>query len=104
MRSLLVIGEALIDTVRLAESSTRSDPGGSPANVAIALGRLGRAPQLLTWIADDPAGRLAFSYPRTPTLTYGRSSVTAPPLSTATSLPRRGRLAPWSLPTDERAP
>jgi fructokinase len=57
MRSLLVIGEALIDTVHLADGSSRSHPGGSPANVAIALGRLGRAPQLLTWIADDPAGR-----------------------------------------------
>jgi fructokinase len=54
--ALLVIGEALIDTVRHADGSARSHPGGSPANVAIALGRLGRAPQLLTWLADDPAG------------------------------------------------
>ena len=56
-RSLLVIGEALMDTVRRPDGSVQSFPGGSPTNVAITLGRLGRAPRLLTWIGNDPAGR-----------------------------------------------
>ena len=32
-------------------------PGGSPANVALTLGRLGRAPRLVTRLADDAHGR-----------------------------------------------
>ncbi|GIG28584.1 fructokinase [Cellulomonas marina] len=32
-------------------------PGGSPANVALGLARLGRRAELLTWLADDEDGR-----------------------------------------------
>ncbi|MBN2177705.1 MAG: carbohydrate kinase [Demequinaceae bacterium] len=54
----LVIGEALIDVVRRSDGSETSHPGGSPANVALALGRLHRQVELLTWIALDDHGRL----------------------------------------------
>ena len=51
-----VIGEALMDIVQ-APSGTRTSPGGSPANVALALGRRGLAATLVTQLADDDHGR-----------------------------------------------
>ena len=56
-RRALVIGEALVDVVRRADGSTTEHPGGSPANVALGLGRLGRGVDLLTWIGKDDRGR-----------------------------------------------
>lgn len=53
---VLVVGEALIDVVYRADGSHDENPGGSPANVALTLGRLGRAPRLLTALGDDPRG------------------------------------------------
>lgn len=53
----LVVGEALVDVVHAADGSVAAHPGGSPANVALGLGRLGRAVDLLCWIADDDHGR-----------------------------------------------
>jgi len=56
---LVVVGEALIDVVHRLDGTVDKVPGGSPANVAITLGRLGRDPQLLTWIgADDDGARI----------------------------------------------
>ena len=57
-RRALVIGEALIDIVRRADGSVSEHPGGSPANVALGLGRLGRGVDLLTWFGRDAHGRL----------------------------------------------
>ncbi|MFF2371244.1 carbohydrate kinase [Agromyces sp. NPDC058110] len=54
---VLVVGEALVDIVHRAGGSIDESPGGSAANVALALGRLGRNPRLLTSIGDDPHGR-----------------------------------------------
>ena len=48
MLRLLVVGEALVDIVQRADGSVEEAPGGSPANTALALGRLGRRPTLLT--------------------------------------------------------
>jgi len=53
----LVIGESLIDIVGGDEHV-----GGSPLNVAIGLGRLGRDVDFLTYIADDPYGRRVTEY------------------------------------------
>jgi fructokinase len=52
---VVVIGEALIDIVNGPEGSN-SYPGGSPANVAYGLGRLGVRTGLLTAIGDDEHG------------------------------------------------
>lgn len=52
----LVIGEALIDAVRHPDGSRAEHPGGSPANVALGLGRLGREVDLLTWLGHDAEG------------------------------------------------
>ncbi len=53
----LVIGEALIDVVVRPDGSTSERPGGSPANVAVGLARLGRTTELLAWIGLDDHGR-----------------------------------------------
>ncbi|THV23606.1 carbohydrate kinase family protein [Glycomyces paridis] len=55
---VLVIGETLIDIIT-TQDGVRELPGGSPANVAVALGRLGRAPVLATTLAADPRGDAA---------------------------------------------
>lgn len=54
----LVIGEALIDVVERTDGSREQHPGGSPANVALGLGRLGRRVDLLTWLGRDAGGDL----------------------------------------------
>ena len=52
----LLIGEALVDVVRGRDGSVEEHPGGSPANIALGLARLGRPVELLTWIGKDPRG------------------------------------------------
>jgi len=55
-RTVLVVGEALVDVVHRADGRVDESPGGSPANVALALGRLGDAALFLTQLGDDPRG------------------------------------------------
>lgn len=52
---VLVIGEALIDVVN-KNGTTNEHPGGSPANVALGLSRLGVATSLLSKIGNDVRG------------------------------------------------
>jgi fructokinase len=52
-RETLVVGEALVDVV-----DGNPLPGGSAANVAVALGRLGQSVSLATQLCDDEPGRL----------------------------------------------
>jgi fructokinase len=53
-----VAGEALIDLVPAGSDGLfRAAPGGSPANVAVGLARLGVPTRLLARLADDPFGR-----------------------------------------------
>ncbi|MFE6222896.1 carbohydrate kinase [Streptomyces sp. NPDC057854] len=56
--TFLVIGECVADIVREPGAPDAVHPGGSPANVAYGLARLGRDTTLLTQLADDDAGRL----------------------------------------------
>ncbi len=77
----LVIGEALVDVVVHADGQREEHPGGSPANVALGLGRLGRPVDLLTWLAPDAYGgrvrsHLAASGVRV--LTGNRSALSTP--------------------------
>lgn len=53
---VLVIGEALIDIVE-RDGGAREHVGGSPANVALGLGRRGLDVALLTQVGDDERGR-----------------------------------------------
>jgi fructokinase len=56
MAGALVVGESLIDIVRRPDGSWSEHAGGSAANVAVALARLGRPVQLVTAYADDERG------------------------------------------------
>ncbi|MGY5766655.1 carbohydrate kinase family protein [Brachybacterium sp. DNPG3] len=52
----LTVGEALTDIVVPADGPRAEHPGGSPLNVAVALGRLGHDSHLLTRIGRDARG------------------------------------------------
>jgi fructokinase len=56
MAAALVVGESLVDVVHRPDGTTLEHAGGSAANVAIALARLGRPVQLLTAYGDDERG------------------------------------------------
>ncbi|MGB0098726.1 MAG: carbohydrate kinase [Nocardioides sp.] len=56
METVLVVGESLIDVVHPPDGATVEYPGGSAANVAVALSRLGRAVRFATAWADDERG------------------------------------------------
>ena len=58
MDTALVIGEALVDVVARADGSMSEHAGGSPANVAVGLARLGRATLLATELGGDRFGEL----------------------------------------------
>lgn len=55
---VLTVGEALVDEVRRPAGSAAEHPGGSIANVALTLGRLGREVRLATWLGTDARGDL----------------------------------------------
>jgi fructokinase len=53
---IVVCGEVLIDLVHHSGEMWRALPGGSPANVAVALARLGTSAAMLARISDDAFG------------------------------------------------
>ncbi|MFC7879933.1 carbohydrate kinase [Isoptericola sp. NPDC057391] len=53
---VLAVGEALVDVVHRPDGSSEEHPGGSLANVALTLGRLGRDVRLATWLGRDARG------------------------------------------------
>lgn len=53
-----MVGESLVDIVHAADGSSREYAGGSAANVAVALARLGRRVRFATAWADDDRGRV----------------------------------------------
>ncbi len=58
-----VVGEALVDLVGEGGGSTFvAHPGGSPANVAIGLARLGSPSRLVTRLGRDPFGELVHGH------------------------------------------
>ena len=54
---VMVIGEALVDIIVRPGRGDDEYPGGSPANVALGLGRLERSVRLLPALGDDDRGR-----------------------------------------------
>ena len=56
MDDVLVVGETLVDIVLRGDAPADEHPGGSPANVALGLGRLGRQVSLLSRLGDDDRG------------------------------------------------
>ena len=55
-RDVLVVGESLVDIVATLSGAPHEYAGGSAANVAVALSRLGRPVRLATSFAPDPHG------------------------------------------------
>ncbi|MFW5899139.1 MAG: PfkB family carbohydrate kinase, partial [Jiangellaceae bacterium] len=55
---IVVAGEALIDLVSEPDGRYRAVPGGSPANVAVGLARLGAPTQLLARIGAGRFGQI----------------------------------------------
>ncbi|WP_194922600.1 PfkB family carbohydrate kinase [Catenulispora pinisilvae] len=64
--AVAVVGEALIDLIPVGGSGGRTDvqdlyqgvPGGSPANVAVGLARLGVPTRMAARVSGDPPGRI----------------------------------------------
>jgi len=78
----LVVGEALIDEVVEGDRVSRH-PGGSPANVALGLARLGVVTEFHTAIGDDADGELIDRHLRASGVTITVDSVTTAPTSEA---------------------
>lgn len=55
---ITVVGESLVDLIEDSPDDVVAHPGGSPANVAVALARLGQPTTLLTQLGADAHGRL----------------------------------------------
>ena len=88
MLDVMVVGEALIDVVTTSHDKVEH-PGGSPANVAYGLGRLGIATGLLTAIAQDARGTSIENHLRSAgvILLPGSKSLTRTASATATLEP-----------------
>lgn len=90
MDDVLVIGEALVDIVSTKTATDTGNgvehPGGSPANVALGLARLGRATSLLTRIGDDARGHAILAHLEGSGVRLVEGSVTDAPTSSATAV------------------
>ncbi|MGC0239487.1 carbohydrate kinase family protein [Arthrobacter sp. SD76] len=85
---VVVIGEALMDVVN-SPRGTSEHPGGSPANVAYGLGKLGVTTGLLTAIGDDERGAAIVQHLHSAgvTLLPGSRSLNKTPSATSTLAP-----------------
>lgn len=88
---LLVIGECVADVVRLPDTADRVHPGGSPANVAYGLARLGHDATLLTQLGADENGRLIRDHLTAAGVDVRTDDSTAPTPSAAVDLDGSGR-------------
>ncbi|MER7698078.1 carbohydrate kinase [Streptomyces sp. NPDC096095] len=98
----LVIGECVADIVRLPGEANRVHPGGSPANVAYGLSRLGHDTTLLTQLGPDGHGRLIRDHLAAAGVEVRTDGATGPTPSAAVTLDGHGHAAyafeiRWSL-------
>jgi fructokinase len=106
----LVVGEALVDEVRAADGTVAAHPGGSPANVAIGLGRLGREVELLTWLGPDAYGTLVADHVEASGVRLAPGSTDAASTSVATAVLDATGAATyqfdleWQLPAGDATP
>ncbi|MCX2748776.1 carbohydrate kinase [Arthrobacter sp. MI7-26] len=82
--TVLVIGEALIDAVN-TNGHTKEHPGGSPANVALGLIRLGVPTSLLTKIGNDARGKAITNHLKRAGVSVDPASTGPAPTSLATA-------------------
>lgn len=97
---ILVVGEALIDVVREQSGAVREHVGGSPANVALGLGRLGRSTALLTQIGSDAHGAMITSHLESSGVEVLPASSTAQRTSTAIATLREDGSAQYTFDLD----
>jgi fructokinase len=101
---VLVIGEALVDIVSAGGQEPAEHVGGSPANVALGLARLGHDTRLLTRVGRDPRGERIARHLAASGVRLEPGSVTDDATSTATAHLDAARVATyafdldWSLP------
>jgi fructokinase len=106
VHDVLVIGEALVDIVSAPGQAPIEHPGGSPANVALGLSRLGHSTRLLTRIGDDDRGTVIRKHLEASGVRLDPGSITASPTSTAIAHLNEQRVATyefdldWQLPAD----
>jgi fructokinase len=81
----LVVGESLIDLVKRPNGSTQEHVGGSPANVAVGLARLGHDVTFATHVGDDERGARIARYCETEGISLTEGSIGSQPTSVATS-------------------
>lgn len=80
---VLVIGEVLIDVVRSADGQVSEHVGGSPANVATGLARLGHPTDFATTLGRDAHGSACLAHLKARHVEVLPSSRTAEPTSVA---------------------
>lgn len=83
--TILVVGEALVDVVVRSDGSRSEHRGGSPANVAVGLGRLGHQVTLATALGDDSQGRMIDAELAASGVALAPGAFSARPTSTATA-------------------
>ncbi|MCR3754523.1 carbohydrate kinase family protein [Lentzea californiensis] len=80
---IIVGGEALVDLVPDRVGGYRPLPGGSPANTAAGIGRLGTQTALLARLADDRLGALLRTHLETSNVDLGYTAHSAAPTTLA---------------------
>ncbi|AMM33524.1 PfkB domain protein [Sinomonas atrocyanea] len=107
--NVLVIGESLVDIIH-APSGTEEHPGGSPANVALGLARLGVRTSFLTALGTDRRGQAVADHLAGAGVAVLAESWSAPATSTASAYIADDGAAryafdlAWALPADIRLP
>ena len=81
----LVIGESLIDLLQRPDGSAQEHVGGSPANVAVGLARLGHDITFATMVGADERGARITSHLENEGVSLTEGSVGEQPTSVATS-------------------
>lgn len=101
---VLVVGEALVDIVLADGRDPVEHPGGSPANVALGLARLGRSTSLLTRVGEDERGRSVLDHLRASGVDVLPASLTPGPTSTARATLDPQGVASYEFELDWRLP
>lgn len=106
---VLIVGEALVDIVQRPDGSVQRHPGGSPANVALGLARLGHPVRFATRIGADDDGTSVREHLEADGVHLADGAVVSGPTSTATAvLDEQGAATyvfdlVWDLPTVDSA-
>lgn len=98
----LVLGEALVDVVRRPGAADVEHPGGSAANVAVALARLGRPVRFATAWGDDARGRVLAEHVGRDGVELHGDPVVLEHTSTAVATLDRGGAASYTFDLDWR--